>query len=440
VAIGTVNTVSFVICGVLTVANTLLTLVDITREAARVLENQCLFPQAVNRQYESRFAVDGRKAGDTINVRKPPRYIGRRGEQASIEASTEQFVPLTLQPLFGCDIQFSTTDLTLSIDEFSDRFVKPQVATVANMIDVYCAQTYYQAVYNQIGTPGTNPSDQATTLSTILGAQLFLANNAAPMDGNRQFIVGPSMQAAMVGNLAGLFNPGSTISRNFKTGAMGDDILGFNFAMDQNIQKHTSGSTMDPSNTGTLNASVTDGATTLNVTGLQANATLKKGDLIRITGRYGVNPQNRQVWGNGAADRFTVVVTADTLLGASGDNTAVPISPAIYGPASGSATGQFQNVDSLPQSSDVITVISVGATAGIASQSLAFHKDAFVFASVDLELPGGEQEAYRVNENGIACRMWKGYNINSNAMICRFDVLAGAAAVYPELAVRVVGA
>lgn len=433
--------VSTCICGVSNVAsNTLLTLVDITREAARVLENQCILANAVNRQYESRFAVDGRKAGDTINVRKPPRYIGRRGEQAAIEASTEQFVPLTLQPLFGCDIQFSTTDLTLSIDEFSDRFVKPQVATVANMIDVYLATTMYQATFNQVGTPGTNPATQAEALSLMLGAQTMLHNNAAPADGNRSFIVNPSMQAALVGNLAGLFNPGSTISRNFKLGAMGDDIMGFNFAMDQNIVRHTSGSTIDPTDTGTLGAAVTDGATTLNVAGLAAvGGTLKKGDLIRINSRYGVNPQNRQAWGSSAGDRFTVVVTADTQL-SGGAHAAVPISPAIYGPASGSATGQFQNVDSLPQSGDVITIVSTASAGGSASQSLAFHKDAFVFASVDLDLPGGDQEAYRVNEGGIACRMWRGYNINSNAMICRFDVLAGAAAVYPELAVRAVGA
>jgi hypothetical protein len=428
------------LCGVLNVAsNTLLTLVDITREAARVLENQTLFASAVNRQYESRFAVDGKKAGDTINIRKPPRYIGRRGEQVSIEASTEQFVPLTLQPLFGCDIQFSTTDLTLSIDEFSDRFVKPQVATVANMIDTYLAQTYYQAVYNQAGTAGTDPNSQASAISTILDAQVLLNNNAAPADGNRQFIVGPSMQAALVGNLVGLFNPGATISRNFKTGAMGDDILGFNFAMDQNVAKHTSGSTIDPTDAGSLSAGVTEGATTLAVQGLAAvGGTLKKGDLIRFSARYGVNPQSRQVWGNAARDRFTVVVTEDVTL--SGGAGTVKISPAIRGPASSSATGQFQNVDVLPLANDVITIVSTAATAGIASQNLAFHKDAFVFASVDLELPGGEQEAYRVNEGGIACRMWKGYNINSNAMICRFDVLAGAAAVYPELAVRVVGA
>jgi len=420
------------------VSNTLLTLVDITNEAARVLTNSCLLANSFNRQYEKRFAVDGKKAGDTINVRKPPRYIGRRGEQAQIEGSTEQFVPLTLQPLFGCDIQFSTTDMTLSISEFSDRFVKPQVATVANMIDVYLA-SMYSTVYNAVGTAGTNPADQATTISTILAAQQRLSEQAAPNDGNRQFIVSPSMSAALVGNMVGLFNPGSTISRNFKLGALGDDILGFNFAMDQNIAQHSSGSTLNPATTGTLSANVAEGATTLAVTGLTANATLKKGDLIRVTGFYGVNPQSRQVWGTAASQRFTVVVTADTTLNGSGAGT-VPISPAIYGPAGSGATGQFQNVNALPTSGSVVTVVSVGATGGYASNSLAFHRDAFVFASVDLDLPGGDQEAYRVNENGIACRLWKGWNISSNQMVCRFDVLAGAAAVYPELAVRVMGA
>ena len=116
-------------------ANALLTISMITREALRVLENNLTFTKGVNRQYDSRFGVEGAKIGTVLNVRKPPRYVGRTGSAISIEDAVETQVAVTLDTQFGVDISFTSEDLALKIADFSERFITPAVATIANKID-----------------------------------------------------------------------------------------------------------------------------------------------------------------------------------------------------------------------------------------------------------------------------------------------------------------
>src|SRR5579884_872400 len=119
-------------------SNTLLTPSLITREALMVLENNLSFTKQVNKQYSANFGNDnaiGQKIGSTLQVRKPVRYVGRSGAAISVENATEQEVAVTLNQQIGVDIQFSSQELTLSIDEFSDRFIKPAMANIANQID-----------------------------------------------------------------------------------------------------------------------------------------------------------------------------------------------------------------------------------------------------------------------------------------------------------------
>jgi hypothetical protein len=403
--------------------NTLLTIADITNEAARILVNNLVMVKGMNRQFEDRFGVEGRKAGDTVNIRKPPKYGGRRGEQANPEGSVETYVPLTLNPLYGCDLQFGSTDLTLSISNFSDRFIKPAVAKVANMIDLDAAMLY-KTVYNMVGTPGTTPA----TAAVILAAGQRLNEEAAPLDGERSLVINPAAQAGLVGGeMKGLYNPNGTISSQFRRGRMGDDTLGFNFAMDQNIGVHTSGTSFG-TGTPTLTAAPANGATSLAITGFTGATTLRKGDILKLTGIYAVNPQSKQ---RNTYER-TVVVTDDYTLNGSGAAT-VNILPALY------FSGPMQNIDARPASNNAIAVVSAIAAGGSYAQNLAFHRDAFTFASVPLELPRGVEDAYRIVSDSIGIRIVSQYDIWSNQHITRLDVLGGFATIYPELAVRMAG-
>jgi hypothetical protein len=399
-------------------ANTLLTISMITNEALRVLVNSLTFTKRVNRQYDSRFGVEGAKIGTTLNVRKPPRYVGRTGQAISIEDATETQVPVALTTQFGVDMSFSSADLALSIDDFSGRFIKPAIATVANKID-FDGMQLYKTVSNSVGTPGTVPN----AFLTYLQAGVLLDNNATPMDGERSIVINPLMQATIVDALKGLFQSSNQIKQQYEKGEMGTSA-GFNWYMDQNTAVHTvgplGGTPLVNGAAQTGSSLVTDGWTAL------AAARLKQGDVFTIANVFGVNPQNRQ--STGALQQF--VVTADVSSDGSG-NATIPIFPAI------TLTGAFQTVNALPADNAALTI--VGAAAANTPQGMAFHKDAFTLACADLPLPRGVDMAARVSDQqtGLSIRMIRDYNISTDQFPCRLDILYGWKELYPQLACRI---
>lgn len=395
-------------------ANTLLTISMITREALRVLQNNLVFASKVNRAYDDKFGVEGAKIGTVLNVRKPPRYIGRSGQALQLENATETSVPVALTTQFGVDIQFSSADLALNIDDFSARFIKPAIATVANKID-YDGLQLFKQVWASANTtaPGTSP----TALTEYLQAGVRLDDAACPQDGERYCIVNPDCQAALVGGLVTYFNPQASIADQYRNGEMGR-AGGFTFAMDQNVGRFTAG-TRD--NTTPITVSTT--GSTLSISGGDASVTYKEGEVFTIADCYSVNPQSRQATPN--LQQF--VVTAD-LTGESDGTATLAISPSII------TSGQFQTVSGYT-ASKALTFVGTASTAY--AQNLAFHRDAFTLATADLPLPGGVDMASRVSANGISVRMVRQYNISTDQFPCRLDVLYGWAALRPELACRI---
>lgn len=417
-------------------ANNLLTISMITNEALRVLQNQLVFTRAVSRQYDDKFAIEGAKIGTTVNLRKPPRYVGRTGPALQIESSVETYVPLTLNTQFGVDMAFTTQDLTLNISDFSDRFIKPAVAAIANKID-YDGLQQFVNVYNLVGTPGQltdGATTQAEAISTILGARERLNQMAAPVDEDRHFVVDPAIEVGIVSGLTNLFNPAGTISRIFQKGALGDSTLGFNFAMDQNVGNYTAGSFVVGTSTLAVAAqaggSVQNNAqTTFTMSAtVTSGKTLTAGTVFTIPGVYAVNPQNRQSTGSLANFVITSAVTGT----GSAQNISIFPTPVF--------SGQFQNVTSSTGSipSANASVIS-GSDGASYANALAFHKDAFALGTADLILPQGVDMAGRSSADGLSIRLVRQYDINSDQLPCRLDVLYGWSTIYPELACRVTG-
>lgn len=403
-------------------ANTNLTSSIITNESLAVLENNLTFAKGVNREYDDKFAVAGAKIGSTLNIRKPARYVGRTGAAIGVEDHTETQVPLVLDTQYGVDTSFTSQELTLSIDEFSDRIIKPAMATIANKIDRDGLQMAYQSTYNAVGTPGTTPA----TAAVILAAGAKLDFEAAPRDKQRSLIIDPLANASMVDVLKGLFQSSDKIADQYEEGNMGL-AFGFKWSMDQNVIAHTVGPL---GGTPLVNGVPAQGATTLVTDGWTASAAsrLKKGDVFTIANVYAVNPQSRQ--STGQLRQF--VVTADVSSDGSGNLTAA-ISPAIQ------STGAFATVSALPADNAAITVL--GAANTITPANLAFHKDAFVLGSADLLIPKGVDMASRSASKkvGLSVRMVRQYTISADTFVTRFDVLYGYKAVYPELACRIQG-
>ena len=402
--------------------NTLLTISLITREALRVLENNLTFTKLINRQYDDRFGVEGAKIGTTLNVRKPPRYIGRVGAPINIENATETQVPVALNTQRGVDIQFSSQDLALSIDDFSDRFIKPAIAAIANAIDAD-GLAQYTAIWNEVGTPGTVPN----ALLTYLNAGVKLNNNAAPMDGERCLVISPQMQATIVDALKGLFQASTQIAEQYRKGEMGVSI-GFEWYMDQNVGTFTVG----PQGGVPLVSGANQTGSALLTKGWTAAAAarLAVGDVFSIAGVNLVNPQSRQSTGQAAQFVVTSAFSSD----ASG-NGSIGIAPPLI--PNSPTPNAFATVDVSPADNAPITVLG---TAGQQSPTgLAFHKDWITLACADLPLPGGVDMAARVADRqlGMSIRLVRAYNISTDQFPCRLDILYGWAPLRPEIACRV---
>lgn len=400
-------------------ANTLLTSSVITNEALAVLENTLVAAKNINRQYDDKFGVSGAKIGATINARKPPRYIGRTGNALSIEDATETSVPVTLTTLFGVDMSFSDIDLKLSVDDFSNRFIRPAVVTIANKIDFDLLTLMTNSTYNQTGVPGTTPA----SIDPYLDAGVLLDNNATPRDGRRSVVMNPRANATLTSSLKGIFNNQGTVSAQNKSGMM-TEAYGFDWGMDQNVNVHTNGPL---GGTPLVNGAAQVGSS-LVTNGWTAAAALRlnKGDVFTIAGVFSVNPQSRQT--TGVLQQF--VVQANVSSDGTGAAT-ITISPAIV------ATGAFQNVTASPASGAAITVS--GAASVQSPQNIAYHPDSFTLVTADLEIPNGVDMAARKSNSGLSIRLIRDYDINTNTRPCRLDILYGIAPLYPEWACRIAG-
>jgi hypothetical protein len=392
----------------------------ITRKALEILENNLVITRNVNRQYDDSFAVNGAKIGSTLRIRLPDRALVTDGAALQVQDDNEQFTTLTVASQKHIGVNFTSAELTMQLDDFAERVLKPRISQLASSIDADVANAY-KSIYASVGTPGTVP---ATSL-VLLQAQQKLNENAAVMSP-RYATVNPAANAGLVEGMKGLFNPTDTVSRQFKNGMMGTGVLGFDEVnMSQSIKVHTTGS-----RAGTIlvnGAVTTQGQSTITLDGLTSNTTVTAGDVFTIANVYAVNPQTRE--STGSLQQF-VVTAAQTASG--GDMASMAISPAIYTSASALAT-----VDSFPADNAAVTFLGSASTAY--PQNLVYHKDAITFATADLLMPQGVDMAARANHNGISLRVVRQYDINNDRMPCRIDVLYGFGTIRPQMACRIWG-
>ncbi len=408
--------------------NAFLTNKVITYEALDVLENTYNAMIHINSEYSDQFRFGGAVLGQTLSIRKPPRFIGRLGQAAVIEGITETFVPLTLSYQRGVDTQVSSQDLALNIDDYRKRILEPEIVRVSNLIDQdVCGLA--QGLNNFVGVPGTTPS----TLLTYLQAKAKLDNFAAPMDGKRHMFLNPTSEVTIVDALKGLFQSSSAIAEQYAEGMMGRSI-GFKWWMDQNIYVHTVGTL---GGTPLVDGTVTTAAASV-LTKNWSGTTLNAGDVVSFistsTPVNGVNPQSYQ--SIGSPMQFDVSATISDSTGA----ILIPISPAIVGPGS-----QLQNVTAFPVDNTPVYVFDTPA-ASFASisgkqspQNMAVHRDFGTLAMVDMPLPGGTDKAYRASsrKSGKSIRVIRDYVATSDQWIQRLDVLYGVAVLRQELGCRV---
>ncbi len=447
----------------------LLTMSYITNEALVVLENELIIANRVERQYSDEFAQTGAKIGNTVNIRRPPRYKGTYGPPLNVEDTFEQSIPVVLNYQFHVDVQFTTQDLALSMDMFKKRILRPQIATVANRVDSDTAQYAYLNTAASLGTPGVTPN----SLKLFTDARATLAAEACPRDGEKNAVLDPISMSSMVATVQGLFNPQAKISEYIDAGMIAKEFAGLDWWEDQNIPVFTTGAqggtpvlTTPIAGTAFLTSGWAQSGTVSTQGWTASTAVINVGDVIQFAGVFPVNPQNRLQYGK-ALRQFVVLPPGGFATPANG--AAAPgltYAPATLAAGTFNATtgqytssntgtltlvigdccisaGQFQNVTAAPVSGAAITVNGGTANANqVSPQGLVFHKYAYALAFADLPLPRGVEFAARAYDDedvGMSIRVVTQYTINNDSEPTRADVLYGPASIYRTLGLRIAG-
>lgn len=404
-----------------TMTNSLLTIAMITREALRLWKNSNAFLKSIDTQYDDQYAKSGAKIGTSLKIRLPNDYTVRTGAAISVQDTSENQTTMTLATQKGVDVSFSSFERTMSLDDFSSRVLEKMVANLTADIALDIMTGAEGGAANFVSAVDGSSNITTPTVSTWLSAGAILDQMSAPKT-NRKILIDPLTQARTIGALAGLFNPQGKISEQFNSAEMGS-ALGFSWAMDQTVIKHTTGAW---ATTPTVNGAGQTGST---ITVNSLAGPLKAGDIITFAGVNSVNRLSKQ--DNGTLAQF--VITAD----AAASATSISIYPAIVPPVGG-AKVQYQTVTASPGNSANITVVS--KTGESYRKNLAYVPEAVTMATADLEIPKGVHEAHREQMDGVSIRMISDYMVGTDQFVTRLDVLYGYKWLRPEWVVVVADA
>lgn len=401
----------------------LLTTLAITRLAVRLFKNSNAFIQNIDTQYDDQFAVEGAKIGDTLKIRLPNDYTVTDGPGLSAQDTNEQSTSLVVNFQRHVDTQFTAAQLSLSMQDFSERVAAPMMNNLAGNVAKQVMTGVEGGVSNFVANTDGTGAIISPVAQTVLDADALLSTRSA-QEMDRNLVVSPQTMARATGTMQGLFNPVQEISRQYRTGRI-QHALNFDWFKDQTTLLHT---------TGTFTAGTVNGANQSGLT-LVVNAitgTLKKGDIITLAGVNSVNRVTKQ--DDGTLQQF--VLTADAATGA----TSISIYPAIIAPAtSGPAAGadvQYQTCASAPANGAALALVNTASEKY--RKNIAYVPQLVTMATCDLKIPTGNGNAARANADGLAIRIIRDfYNIQTDSFVDRVDCLFGYVFTKPEWGVIV---
>jgi len=410
-------------------ANAIITPQWITRESLRILHQKSNFIGRCNRQYDQRFVVAGAKVGTLLDVRLPNKYTIRTGAPISTQNTVERFVSLPMATQKGVDTNFSSLELTMQLDDFAERVLKPAITRLAANIEAD-ALNMVKSTYNLVGTSTTTVG-----FNTLTAANRILDDMLCPRDDLRTLTLGTQGVRDFMTDTKGLFHAGRALEEQFLEGQL-DDVLGFMTYQNSLVVPYTFGTyagspttltTGSPQgNNGSGNQYIA--TTSLSLVGFNSGSTtLNAGDVLTIAGVNAVHDETKV--NLGYLKQFVVTASVSD---SSGALTAV-ISPGIV------SGGAYQNVSALPATSAAISFAAPSAS--VLAQNIAFHRDAYIFATADLILPGSinkEEFAEREEFEGISMRIVRRFDIANDFLPCRIDVLYGYVPGLPEISCRTI--
>lgn len=389
-------------------ANSILTPTAVTREAIRVLHQKLNFVGSIDRQYDSSFAKEGAKIGDSLKIRMPNQYTVTTGKTLDAQDTAETSQTLTVATQKNVGMNFSSAELTLSLDDFSKRIIEPAMSVLAASVE---ADAMSMALNVRNSVFGSTAS-----YSDVLAGRVKMQRGLAPLNDRTANLNSQDMADVIDGNKA-LFNDQSQIGKQYREGMMGR-VAGFDFMENTLWPNFTTGGE-DGAYVVNTSTGITSGTATIAVTA--GTGTLVVGDTLTIAGVYSVHPETKN--STGVLQEFVITVA---YAGGAGNITVSPT------PVTSGAT---QNITI--SSAGASKAVVVGGTASTAyTTSLLYQKEAFTFATADLLMPKGVDFAAREVVDGISLRIVRDYDINNDNLPCRVDILYGYKTLRPDYATR----
>lgn len=388
-------------------ANALLTTDKIADRALMAFSEKATFLKTINREYSDEFANKTAKIGDEIRVPIPQHAQIRSGRVMQPAPLVTNVRPVTIIDQTGFDLTYNSSELALDIEEFERRYLSQQIDDLVVNIEAQVQDMAYASTFNQTG-------NAATALVDLQYANVAkkLIEDQGGHKGTKRMLLNSAGEATLIPALAGLFNAQRQIEVQYEEGEMGR-AAGFDWNSSTVSPLHVNGA-----GTGYLVAGASQSGSSLAVdTGTGA---LTKGTVFTIAGLNAVHPQTKVDLGY--LMRF--VVTEDYAGGAGN----VSIYPAII------TDGSEKNVTGAPADNAALTIDGAASTAyGI---NLAYTRDAFTFATVDLPEYPDRPCSRRVYES-VSMRVATGSDMTNDSIGMRFDILWGFGALRPEWACRI---
>lgn len=320
-------------------ANDLTTVIpQILAQGLMALRENCVMPRLVNSDY----GMDAKKEGNTIDIPIPSAVTAVAVSPAITPPANADTTPtsaiVTLDQWYEAPFYLTDKDMLESMDGIIPMQASEAIKALANNVNAYIMGKY-KGIYGAFGVAGTTPFASDTSEAT--GIRKILNNQLAPLK-DRRYVMDTEAEAnaldlrafqdmSFSGSAAGILE--GEINRK----------LGFDWFMDQQVPTHTS--TVFTAGAVTVNGVHAIGVTTISISKATNTSPLVEGDILAFAG-----------------DTQTYVVGADVTL-IVGD-TDVTIQPPLVIATAGAE------------------VVTLTATHTV---NLAFHRDAFAFASRPLE-------------------------------------------------------
>jgi hypothetical protein len=409
--------------------NTILNPSVIAKELVMRMKNRkAAVYNKVFRGYEKEWMekVNGFKKGASITAKAPIYARVKDGETIDVTDIREEDVTLSVDQRKHVAYNFTGTEMTLNINEFGDVYLNPVVDAFEDYIatDVLGLYKYFP---NQVGVPGSTPSDTYT----IGEASAVLNDHGVPQAGRHCFM--DSWASVKIADqLKGLSNS-EMVRKAIEEGAF-SRIHGFNLYPTECINSHTCG-TAAGATTLLVDDTVAEGAVAITIDENGSwSKTFKQGDIFSVASVNGVHLNGQSM---GRLRQFCV--EAD--VAASGTEQAVSCTPGvapfnIYSAAADEKYLPYQTVDALPANNAAVTCM--GSSGLVHKVNMAFQENAIALFMVPVVPPQG-LEAHKENADGFTITVCWGGDIKNYVSYIRFDILYGRKVINPFAGCRIAG-